>query len=552
MSVPEPNLADLLHLVAATDMSATRQRDMSSALRTAARALGAAPGDIPLNIKLLRRRLEEVSPESIGLSQARWNNVRALVNRGLELKLTLMPSAQQVPISEAWRQLKESLPRSSWYRMSALLRFLSSRDVGPATVTLSDLDAFRDGIIEHRLRANAEDTWNGVSWCWNKCVAEIAGWPQITIPREDRRTVYVQPWSAFPTSLEADVQAYLKILSGAVLDEKGPKRKLRASTLRNREYQFRAAASALAASGLPAAEIRGLADLARLEPFKRLLQQVLDRGEYEPRAAAFNIGNALRAAAKYYVQIDEVELEKISKILAQLRPKQAGLTSKNRARLLPFNDPEIVKRFLSLPFELADELKAKPRRNVVDAAAAQAAVAIAILQAVPLRVANLAALDLAEHLSERGGRVFISLQGHEAKNAAPIEMELPPDVADLIAWYCLNYRDLLVNQPNTSLFPGEGAGPKQAQTLARQITARVKARLGLDVNVHLFRHLAAKLYLDRKPGEYATVSLLLGHQSVTTTMRAYCGTETVTAARHFQSVVAGLRDRHPGRRRLAR
>jgi integrase len=362
----------------------------------------------------------------------------------------------------------------------------------------------------------------------------------------------VQPWSAFPTSLEADVQAYLKILSGAVLDEKSPKRKLRASTLRNREYQFRAAASALAASGVPATEIRGLADLARLEPLKSLLQQVLDRGENEPRAAAFNIGNALRAAAKHYVQVDEVELEKIGKILAQLQPKQVGLTNKNRTRLLHFNDPEIVKRFLSLPFELADELRAKPRSNVVDAVAAQGAVAIAILQAVPLRIANLAALDLAEHLSERGGRVFISLQGHEVKNAAPIEMELPPDVADLIAWYCVNYRDLLVKRPNASLFPGDAAGPKQAQTLARQITSRVKERLGLDVNVHLFRHLAAKLYLDRKPGEYATVSLLLGHQSVTTTMRAYCGTETITAARHFQSVVAGLRDTSFARRTLAR
>jgi integrase len=295
-----------------------------------------------------------------------------------------------------------------------------------------------------------------------------------------------------------------------------------------------------------------VADLAHLGPLKRILQQVLDRGDEEPRAFAFNLGNALRAAAKFYVKLDEPELNKFGNILARLNPKQKGLTDKNRSRLLPFNDPEMVQRFLNLPFEIVSELKAKPRQTVNDAVSAQIAVAIAILQAVPLRVANLTGLDLQKHLIERGGRVFISLERHEVKNSTPIEMELPQDVADLIAWYCVEYRDLLVHAPTTALFPGEGEGPKSAETLSRQIAQRVKQRFGLEVNAHLFRHIAAKLYLDRKPGEYATVSRVLGHQSVTTTMRAYTGTETASAARHFQNVVGGLRKPVPIRKRGTR
>lgn len=218
MPSPEATLADLLTAVAGTDWPATRKRDCASAIRTAAKALGAEPGDIPLNVKLLRRRLDEVAPESLGVSRLRWNNVRALLNRAIELKAKVMPSAQQVPVSPAWQALAAPLPRSNWYRLSALLRFLSVRGVEPTDVTLADLEAFRDAIIENRLRSTPEKTWDGVVWGWNKLAGEVAGWPQVVIPREDKRTIYILPWDVFPPSMKAEVDAYLKRLSGEVIN----------------------------------------------------------------------------------------------------------------------------------------------------------------------------------------------------------------------------------------------------------------------------------------------------------------------------------------------
>jgi len=325
MPTPEATLADLLDAVVGTDWPATRKRDCASAIRTAAKALGVEPSDLPLNVKLLRRRLDEVAPESLGMSRLRWNNVRALLNRAIELKTKVMPSAQKGTVLPAWQALADHLPRSSWYRLSALLRFLSGRGVAPSGVTLSDLEAFRDAIVENRLRSTPEKTWDGLVWCWNKLVGEVAGWPQVTIPREDKRTVYVQPWEVFPSSLKAEVDAYLKRLAGEVIDEDGPLRALRPSTLANREYQLRSAASALVAAGVAADDIRTIGDLARLEPMKRILEQVLHRGNKEHRAGAFNLANALRTAAKYWAKVDDVELAKISRIVAKLSPKSNGL-----------------------------------------------------------------------------------------------------------------------------------------------------------------------------------------------------------------------------------
>ena len=163
MTHPDPSLADLLTAVADSDWPATRKRDGASAIRTAAKVLGAEPQYLPLNVKQLRRRLDEVSPESLGMSRVRWNNVRALLNRALELKVAVMPSAQHGEMSEAWRVLLEGLPRSVYYRLSALMRFLSARGVEPASVTLADLEAFRSTITENRLRSTPEKTWDGVA-----------------------------------------------------------------------------------------------------------------------------------------------------------------------------------------------------------------------------------------------------------------------------------------------------------------------------------------------------------------------------------------------------
>jgi integrase len=558
MPVPAPpsrTLADLpAQVQGAVGLTDAQRRDRLSAIRTVARTLGAEPSELPLNIKLLRRRMEEISPEAHGISRARWNNVRSLFARCLEMATQVMPSKQAVRLSPAWRVLADSLPRSKRLRLGGLMKSLSARGVEPSAAALADLEPFRDEIIDNRLRSAPEKTWDGIVWAWNTCVRDMPQWPQVMIPREDRRTVYALDWSAFPPSLEADADEYIKRLSGETIDEEGPLRAMRPSTLANRAYQIRVAASALAASGTPTDAIGSLADLARLEPMKAILEHVLNRGEGGHQAAAYNLANFLKAIAQHWVKVEDGELVRIRRIVTRLAPKTRGLTAKNRGRLMPFNDDEQVRRFLDLPFEMAREVRARGRGTRVDAVAAQLAVAIAILQAVPLRMANLAALDLHENLVARGRRVFLCIPAETVKNQMPYEMELPAEVADLIAWYCTEHRDRLLSGPSTALFPGQDGTPKAPGALSAQISARVEQRLGFPVNPHLFRHIAAKLYLDRRPGEYALVSRLLNHQSVTTTMRAYTGAESASASRHFQSVVAGLRSAEPARprRRAAR
>jgi integrase len=66
--------------------------------------------------------------------------------------------------------------------------------------------------------------------------------------------------------------------------------------------------------------------------------------------------------------------------------------------------------------------------------------------------------------------------------------------------------------------------------------------LGFAINPHVFRHLAAKLYLTAHPGRYHDVQLLLGHRSVETTVSYYVDLEAEEAFRHFDAVLLGLED----------
>ncbi len=57
---------------------------------------------------------------------------------------------------------------------------------------------------------------------------------------------------------------------------------------------------------------------------------------------------------------------------------------------------------------------------------------------------------------------------------------------------------------------------------------------------HQFRHLAAKLYLDRHPDGFETVRRLLGHKSIETTMRFYRELESALATKRYGEFVEQL------------
>jgi integrase len=57
------------------------------------------------------------------------------------------------------------------------------------------------------------------------------------------------------------------------------------------------------------------------------------------------------------------------------------------------------------------------------------------------------------------------------------------------------------------------------------------------MTVHQFRHAAAAVYLHHNPGDYETVRRLLGHRDIQTTIKFYCGLETIAATEEFGRLI---------------
>jgi integrase len=74
------------------------------------------------------------------------------------------------------------------------------------------------------------------------------------------------------------------------------------------------------------------------------------------------------------------------------------------------------------------------------------------------------------------------------------------------------------------------------------------------MTVHQFRHLAAKVYMDRCPGGLETVRRLLGHKSIATTERFYHELDAALSSRRYAEVVTERLEEAEGRalkRRIA-
>jgi integrase len=214
------------------------------------------------------------------------------------------------------------------------------------------------------------------------------------------------------------------------------------------------------------------------------------------------------------------------------------MTVKNETRLRQLADPELMAALVRLPIEVVKRKSArlKPYRRALEV---ETALMVQILLMVPLRVGNLARLDLDRHLGRFGKDrgYFVTIPRHEVKNDVELRIPLSDETSRLIDIYISKYRPALLGEPSSALFPGRDGGAKCVRSTSGNISKFLMRELGIAFNAHLFRHLAAYNYLRRFPGDYETVRQLLGHKLLETTKAFYCGLENEAAFRRFSEII---------------
>jgi integrase/recombinase XerD len=173
---------------------------------------------------------------------------------------------------------------------------------------------------------------------------------------------------------------------------------------------------------------------------------------------------------------------------------------------------------------------------------------IALLAARPLRLRNLASLELQRTLVPRGNGWWIDIPPEETKTKQPIEVPWPAALNAALASYLDGYRPFLCRLRNrwtrpvgTALWVSTHGSPMCQTAVYETIVGRTGTAFGRPINPHLFRDCAATSIAIEDPEHVRIASQLLGHRSTATTERYYNQARIVDAARRYQDFLLALR-----------
>jgi hypothetical protein len=534
-----PSMAEVLTAVSANRIDAVVRRERAKeALRLLAKWTGKSLDDLPASLPRLAELIDRLNPISLGvrpkqLSQLKLDCRDAIAFSGLVKGAT--PTGRQATVhSPAWSIVEGRLDEPRL--LNGLIRFvrwcaragIRPQDVDDRVVDrfVADVQRTSERKNQYQLKRTTAVIWNEIGERYSHLKLQL-----LTEPPSRLRKTRI-PLDQFPSEFITDWNAFATWAGGqdAFVDDVRPVRLASVSltTIRNRIHL---AADALVRSGTPITSVTSLAVLTEVEAFRSILRQ-----RHEDVAAEANLDNTLMAAnliqiARDWVKVGDTVLAKLKELKKKQPKPEMAMTAKNKRLVRQFDDPELVQRFLSVPERIWTEVEEKATSSRPlskwDLASAQAAIGLAILMSMPIRRKNLTELVFDEHILIRQSMqstLFVSQA--DSKTFNNIEFDIPPQIERWLLDYRYCLAPSVIGCVPKYLFCDVNGDLKGFATVQYLVKRYLKLYLGIHMNPHAYRHLAAKFLLDDSPGAYREVQELLGHKKLETTALFYAGLDT--------------------------
>jgi integrase len=528
--------------------------DYKSALRTLAKAIGQLPNAIPANPPAITRRLKNFKAAELGLKPASWNNALSISRKALKATgCFVAPGAYNTPLTPAWTALAEKIKGNALrYGISRLMHVASENGWQPEDISDDHFDRYQVELETRLACKSSQREAKRTRQLWNQAVRTVPEWPTALVRTVNSPGGYCFPWSAFPASLKGQVDAYCAKRSTSDLFAKDAAKPLSPRTLTDNEFKVRQFASGLVRSGVKIESLAHLKDLLDPERLQSGFRFFLERSNGQVTTQIIGIACALASVAQWGSGMSNEELAAAIEILNKVRRdetgrsrgRRAGMTAKNKDLLRQFDDPANVAKIVYAADILCEGLPLQGPLSVRQAQIVRTALMIELLLVFPIREANLASLRLGQHIQwsqpGRRGVVSIYIQPAEVKNDQDLEVQLPARTTRLLEYYLKHALPLLGDPTAPWLFPGQ-KGHLHSRAMGEQFKRVMKSALGLRLNLHFTRHLCAKLYLDRNPGQYAIIQYALGHKKIETTMKFYAEFSSVAALKLVDDNLLDLR-----------
>jgi integrase len=544
-ALPPANLATVLAaLESQSGISASRRRDLRSAVKRVAHLLGHAPAAIPLVMDTIRDGLVGVNPIALGMTAKRFANIRSDFVAAVKASGAIPAKGERkAALSPDWLKLFARLSgRRPHLGLSRLGRYASARGIQPGEINDEIIEGFVTAVREGSLHQNPKALHRQVTLIWNEAAQNPElGLKPVTVPsfRGPPRRVDL---ALLPVSFIEDRDTYLSWCAATdpfAVDARP--RPLASRTLKLSRDQIHAGVTALVKSGTKPQSIRSLADLVTVHSFRSILRQRLADAGGQEKSFNHYLARALVRIAREWVKVDASVLAELKRLASKLKAPKWELTPKNKAFLRQFDDPRALLRLAKLPEQLWREVKDKKdeKPNFRTLAKAQAALGIGLLTYLPVRPENLWALEFDTHLfvrGEPGATSTLELSSGEVKNDNEVGFDIPSHLAKMLREYRDRIAPKHIGHRPRRLFVNLDGTPKCQATVSYLVRSYVRRRAGIVLTPHQFRHLGAKNLLDANPGNFEGAKQLLGHKNLKTTM-IYAGINSRRAARHHQALI---------------
>jgi integrase len=225
------------------------------------------------------------------------------------------------------------------------------------------------------------------------------------------------------------------------------------------------------------------------------------------------------------------------------------LSSTNLDRLIQFDDRRTFAMLVALPDvvmkELEDDRESGRAVTLKWARIAETAIAIEILNTLPVRISTLSALDLKRNFvppSHRKGDGKLIIYGDQEKSEKRLEASLSPRTWRLISLHCRHYRPILPGADRGSLlFPTVAVvNYPWSSRFGERIALLVKKRLKVTVTTHLWRHIMGSR-LQEYSDQPNDGEKLLGHIPGSDATKRYIRVRTNEAAKRLRELTDAVR-----------
>jgi integrase len=459
------------------------------------------------------------------------NYLNILISRAMDLGW----AAEAPAAPAAWSSLLSTVTEAGCEK---LLRHLAKQELSPATVQETDLYDWVQ--IEVKRGASYAKT-RGRAALMRRIIVE-AGFTSNLAVNKVRKNNYGIPLRMFPETLRAEVQDVLRWKQDRFVPSRPKNAQIRAVTARGIEGAFcRLYGFTVNVEGIQT--ITKLGELVTEQNVGRYISWCLNERHHKSEGLSICLGS-ICAALSHNPKYADITTPWMPNLLKCI-PEDSGAEALQRKeeKYLPYSVlsgiPEMIRRERSgvpqshhkaIALSVRDELVIQwllvlpwRQRNIRECRIGGRNPNL--IRAVLPKMTSVTRPDWLQMAEKQHGPVEtwqFRFAPDETKTGNDVHCVLPQRLTPLLEEYLSVHRPRLVcgTDPGT-LFLNEHGGAL-TQAMVRNVVSRLTLKYGgRVVTPHLFRDIFAYMWLELAPEDYLTLSKLLWHRNIQTSIRIY-------------------------------